>query len=323
MDNLRVGVVGLGMMGVFHTKAYQSLPYVTVVGAVDQTKEQADKFASELGVKIYDSLDELLPHIDALSVCTPDDFHKDIVIQAFRAGVKVLVEKPLEISVAACEEILAARPDPTYLMVGQTLRFDPRVCQAKAALDSGDLGDIYYLNIHRSNPSVQGKHYSKRSSVAWFLGIHDIDAVLWITGRKIVEVKAMGRKLFSDNWDYVSAQLRLDNGVIVCMENSWTMPPERYNVMDAGLRIVGSKGMIEVSFIADQVRLSTQALGRSAFVDVVGRTEVQGKPGGALRTTVEFFVESVLNNRVPPVTGEEAMEAVRAIEWIERELDKQ
>ncbi|HCA28183.1 MAG TPA: hypothetical protein DEP23_00650 [Ruminococcaceae bacterium] len=324
MEKLKVGVIGLGLMGEVHTAIYQSLPYVEVVGCAEPYRPRAKEFAEKYGVKVYAEPDTLLDHVDAISVCTPDHLHKEVILKAFAKNVKALVEKPLDITAAGCEEILAAMPDESYLMVGHILRFDPRVWRAKQVLDSGELGKIYSVNVWRSNSRASGMKIGKRTSVTWFLGIHDIDMIIWLLGgKKITKVSAMGKKIFTPFWDYVISSMETEDGTLICMENGWTMPIQRVTGLDAGFKIIGEKGMMEVNLTHADARVTTEERGRSVLMDTFHWPMIGTELYGDLRIELEAFVKAVQSNAVPPVTATEATEAVRVIERIENALDKQ
>ena len=323
MEKLRVGIIGLGMMGVFHAKIYKNLPDVELMGGYDVYQAPAEKFADILGVKIYASLDDMFREVDAVSICTPDHLHKEPVLKALAAGVRCLVEKPLATSTADCAEILAARPDPTYLMVGHPLRFDPRVWHARTAVQSGALGKTSSINIWRNNSRSAGEKICQYTSVAWFLGSHDIDAVHFITGKKVVKVTATGKNFFAPHYDYVISNMELEDGTLVMMQNGFTLPDERVTTMDGGIKIIGEKGMIEVDMNHNSVRLTTQEVGRSTMQDTHHWPLINGEHYGDLRVELEAFVRTAIKKELPPVTGEDGAEAVRVIELITAYLDGQ
>lgn len=321
MKELKVGVVGLGVMGDVHSRVYKSLPGVTLVGAVEAVPETAKKFADAHGVKIFASVDELLPQVDAISVCTPDNMHKDIILKALKRGVKCLVEKPLEVTTKDCQEIIAAMPDETYVMVGHILRFDPRVWCAKQILDKGEIGKVHSVNIWRSNSRLSGERIGKRTSITWFLGIHDIDLVLWLTGCDVTRINAMGKKIFTKYYDYVVSTMELSNGAIAVMENGWTMPAERVTGLDAGIKIIGETGMIEINLTHNDARVTSGERRRSMLMDTYHWPSIGPDLYGGLRAEIDSFVQCVRNNKVPPVTAREAMKAVDVVERIEKVLD--
>jgi len=321
MEKLRVGVIGLGMMGVFHAKVYKNLPGVELVGGYDVSAASAENFTKQLGVKTYATYEDMLKDVDAVSVCTPDHLHKEPILKALAAGVRCLVEKPLATSTADCMEILAARPDPTYIMVGHLLRFDPRVWHARTAVQNGTLGKICSINIWRNNSRAAGLRICQYTSVAWFLGIHDIDAVHFITGRKVIKISANGKNFFTPHYDYVVSNLELEDGIIVTMENGFTLPNERFTGMLGGIRIIGELGMIEVDMNHNGVCLTTQEQGRSLMQDTYHWPLIGGEHYGDLRAELEAFVKAAANKELPPVTGEDGTEAVKVIEQIMAYLD--
>lgn len=318
--SVRVGVVGMGFMGELHARIYQSMPHVELIGLVEVDFRRKEQLESQFGVPVYTDLNELLTKVDAVSICTPDPYHKEPVLEAFRHRVKVLVEKPLSISYEQGLDILAARPDPTFLMVGHLLRFDARLIHCRDLLRKGSLGKLWYVKIWRNGSLRSGMRNGGRTSVSSFLGIHDIDVLLWLTGLQVKEVHAMGQNFNTKCLDFVHAQLQFDNGVFGTMENTWLNPLERSSDLDAGLKIVGERGMIEVDLSHSSVTVSLTDAGRQFNPDTHYYPMDETIPYGDLRREVEAFVGSVLRNEVPPITGEEGLEAVRIIEWIEGKI---
>lgn len=324
MKKINVAVAGMGLMGRLHARIYKTLENVNLIGLIETNDEIKNDLIAEFGLPVYKSADEILSSVDALSVCTPDHLHKDIILKAFSHNVKVLVEKPLDVSLEGCREILSSRPDQTFLMVGHIMRFDPRVWHIKNAIDSGALGKIYSFKIHRSNTNRASKKIGKRTSINWFLGIHDVDLLLWLSGSKVKDIKTMGIKVVTDHWDYVVSTMKLENGALVCLENGWILPAERSAGCEAGITVIGEKGSIEVDLTHNDVLLTTAQNGRSSFADTYHwPAGVDGVLYGDLRVEMEAFVNSVINNSVPPVTGEQATDAVEVVERIERILSEQ
>lgn len=325
MGKLRVGVIGMGYMGDAHTRFYLAQPDVEFVGCVESFEKKREEVKKQLQVPVYATAEELFAQgLDAVSICTPDDLHKDLVLQAFDNKVKVLVEKPLAISSADCEEILAKRPDPTYLMVGHNLRFDPRAIQAKRAIDAGKVGDILHINIWRNNTVANAQRLGKRTSIAWFLGIHDIDLVLWMTGLKVKKVAASnGFRYNSPNWDYTASHLIMENDALLVMENHWLLPYQHSSQVDTGMKVVGSKGMLELELGFSEVSFAPMEGEGCRFFDTSYQPEdIYGVPSGDLGREIRAFLQAVADNSVPPVTGEESYEAVKVIHAIHDVLDQ-
>jgi len=133
----------------------------------------------------------------------------------------------------------------------------------------------------------------------------------------------MGRKFFQPHYDYVVATMELTSGAFVTMENSFIIPRERVTALDAGIKIIGEDGMVELDMNHSDARLTTKESGRSAMADTYHWPMVGEHLYGDLRTEIEAFVNAALAGDVPPVTGEDGAEAVGVIERIVACLDKQ
>src|SRR4051812_26071259 len=124
---LRVGVVGVGVMGSNHARVFTDLPGVTLAGVVDPERKQRDFVCGALNCRGYADLDALLADgVDALTIAAPTHLHRDIALSAIERGVHVLVEKPISSTVEEGNAIIAAaRKAGVTLMVGHVERFNP------------------------------------------------------------------------------------------------------------------------------------------------------------------------------------------------------
>ena len=326
MNKIRVGVIGMGVMGYAHARIYKSFPYVELVGCVESFEEKRREMQGKLDCPIFSTTDELYAlGVDAVSICTPDQLHKDFVLEAFSHNVKVLVEKPLDVDYASAQVMLDARPDPTYLMVGHDLHFDPRVVGAKRDILAGKLGNIRYISTKRTASVPVGQRIGGRTSITWFLGIHDMELVLWLTGIKVKSVEsALGIKTMSPHWDCVNALIKMENGAILNLSTHWIFPGVHAQEGDSMIQIFGDKGIAEISLLKNEYSFTPfDSEGRQKFSDVHYQPDdLSGIPAGDLRYEVEAFVHAVMKNECPPITGEDAIAAVKVIEDIEKILDK-
>ncbi|MBZ6079160.1 Gfo/Idh/MocA family protein [Microvirga puerhi] len=317
MDRLRIGVVGVGVQGHLHARVLKTLPEADFVGIAEADEARRSKAEAEFGVPAYASLDQLLDQVDAVSICLPDHLHEEPTIRALAAGKRVLLEKPMSLSTESCDRILANCPDPDALMIGQILRFDPRVIRARELVRSGDIGEIWHAKVWRSTSQAVGVGIWDRTSVAWFLGIHDADLLRFVTGQEAEVVAALGRNVLSPGTeDIVHALLRLDGGAIATMENSWTLPHSRPSRADAGLRIIGSKAAIEVTLSHTDL-LMVPREGNAVNMDTYFWPSREGNGASNLRTELDAFVRAALYKEPSPVPGSEGRAAVALVEAVE------
>ncbi|REF35020.1 UDP-N-acetylglucosamine 3-dehydrogenase [Thermasporomyces composti] len=311
---MRIGVVGAGFMGTLYARLLPAVPDVELAWIAETDTRRHAELAERFGVPVLTRArwDE----VDAVVVATPDDV-RDPVLEALQAGRHVLVEKPLATSVAEATRLLAARPSPAHLMVGHLLRFDPRVAQAVAACRG--LGALWTVRAWRANSLLAARRIGTRTSVAWFLGIHDVDLVHHVTGRRISRVRARGLRVVSPHDDHVEVHAWLTDGTPVELRWSWLLPVERASGLSAGLELVGAEGMCEVELSHTDVALTSRG-GRTEQLDTYHWPPDAGIPGGDLRQELMAFVTAVRTETRPPVTGEDGLAAVAVVEAVERSI---
>ncbi|WP_308797664.1 Gfo/Idh/MocA family protein [Agromyces silvae] len=321
MDVLKMAVVGVGVQGKLHAETLAGMPNVELVGVADLSDRNREWAEQTLGVRATSSIADLFPEIDAVSICMPDHLHEQITIEALEAGKRVLLEKPMAVTTESCDRILDALERPDDLMIGHILRFDPRVIRARELVQSGELGEIWHVKVWRCTSQAVGAGIWDRTSVAWFLGIHDIDLVRFVTGLEAEVVHASGRKVLSPSYDVVHATLDLSNGGLLSMENNWTLPHGRPSRADAGLRIIGERGSVEVSLSHnDLLHVDRDAAGGN-YRDTYFWPSPSGEGAFNLKSELDAFVTSARTGGPTPVSGADGRAAVQVVEAIEAALD--
>jgi len=261
MAQARIGVIGIGTFGINHLRCFRQLEYIGVaklVAAADLNGKLLEERSKEFSFTPYADYKEMMAkeQLDGVTVVTPDPYHKDIVLAAAEAGVHVLCEKPLDVTVAGCNQMIEAMDKAgKLLMVDFHKRYDEYHIAMKQKLDAGDLGKIQYGYSHMEDrieaPRDWFPGWAKNSSPAWFLGIHFYDLARFLMNANGVEVWATGCKtgklasIGVDTWDSVSAKVAFDNGATVAFDNSWILPDGFEAVVNQGIRLVGAEGMLE------------------------------------------------------------------------------
>jgi predicted dehydrogenase len=230
MKKLKVGLVGLGMMGKNHLRVLSSLDGVKLVGVADPL---CDKMASsKLTYRLFKDYKELLKQkLDYCVIAAPTGFHKEIAINALNKGVNCLIEKPVALNYAESLEIQQAALDAKLLVgIGHIERYNSAVLQLRRRLIAGDLGSIYQISIRRQGP------FPERISdvgVVKDLATHDLDLVMWLSESKFANVNAQtAHRSGRENEDLVSINGQLHNNVIVNLLVNWLSPfKERHLVV--------------------------------------------------------------------------------------------
>jgi predicted dehydrogenase len=322
-ERLGCAVIGVGVMGASHARVWSELPNTRLASVFDLDPARAAAIAEEYGAVVAASVEEAVGRDDVamVSVCTPDDSHLAPCLAAARARKHLLIEKPLAFTVADADAILAAvRASGVTAMVGHICRFDPRYAQARDRVRQGLLGDLIYAYARRHNVLSSPRRAAAHTDVIGFLAIHDIDAIHYVTGRRIVRVFARAsRKLLADLGvdDAVVAVLDFDNGACGSLDALWVSPDGVMSALDARLDLVGSAGRIH---IRDSRDLETIDAARTTCLDVTYGPVVGGLVAGALRTQLEHFAACVTTGADPLAPLDEAHNAVAVAEAIRRSL---
>jgi predicted dehydrogenase len=325
MEPLSLAVIGAGMMGERYARVLAQLPHTRVAAVCDVVPETARRVAHTVGAVAYTDYRRLLEtekEVHAVCVCTSDQAHREPCEAAAALGKHILVEKPLAVSVEDGEAIVhAARAAGVKLMVGHILRFDPRYVRAWQMVRDGRIGEPVHAYARRNNILASGRRLGGRTSVLYFLGIHDVDFLLWTLQDRPTRVyAAASRKVLADLDVDDSAFLTLHfaGGAIACVECSWVIPNRAMASLDARVEIVGTGGAVYVDVNGEGLtEVDSEKLGRA---DTFYASELHGRLTGIIRDEIEHFVTCVLEDREPLIPGEEALNAVRVVAAAHRSL---
>ncbi len=315
MAELGAAVIGLGMMGQRHGRVWAELPDTRLIAVHDIVPAKAEEMAASYGCLAATTLEDAVSAdgVDIVSVCTDDQAHVEACTMAAAAGKHVLVEKPLATSAADCDTVIAAaESNGVRLMVGHVVRFDTRYQMAKAAIDDGAVGDIVHIYGRRNNIVKSGRRIGPRTSVAYFLGVHDLDIMRWYIGCEAVRVYAEScRKVLTAEGadDTIFTLLKYENGAVGCLENCWVVPEGQPNTLDARLEVVGTKGRVAVR-VGDNEPLEVSDSSRSWRPDIAYGPVWAGRQEGALRKQLEHFATCVRQDREFVISPQDAKAAV-------------
>ncbi len=317
MKKLRHGVIGLGFFGEYHADVVSSTAQMELTAVCTRRQARLDEVATKFGAaKKYTDYRELLadPDIDSVSIVTHFYDHKEITIEALKAGKHVLLEKPMAQTVVECDAIVeASKSAAGILMVGHVCRFDPRVALAKEAVDQGRLGKIVYMYARRNLSCEIGRQVLGKISALTGDGIHDTDVMLWLTGAKVKTVYAQNVQVGDSKYPAIgSAMYRFDNDAVGVIESVWCLPEKTPFAIDAKMEVIGTEGAIYIDCgnagltINDEKGISTPDTGYWP--------RVHGVLVGALRNELVYFANCASKGTKPEViTPEESRQAVAVI----------
>lgn len=218
---LQVGVIGVGSMGQNHARIYSELG--NLVGVYDALPESAQKVAKRLGTNAYESVEELLAHVDAVSVCTPTSLHFEVAREAIRRGKAALVEKPFTGDETEARVLCEmAEEKEVTLASGFVERFNPVVEATKKILATGKMGRLVSIGSRR----VSSFPFRIRDvGVIKDLAVHDIDVIRYMTGQEVLSVSALGGRMNGLKYeDHANLLMRMSGGVNATIEVNWLTP---------------------------------------------------------------------------------------------------
>lgn len=325
---LKVAVLGAGFMGSTHARAFAKLPDVQVVGVSSRSADKAAELAHEVGAEVFTDALALATHddVDAVSVTLPTHLHEKHALAALKAGKHAFVEKPMELTLRACDTMIAAaRENHRLLMVAHVIRFWPEYVALVNFVKSGQLGKPLLARAQRLSSAPRWgewfKHPEWTGGAVHDMLVHDFDIMNWLFG--IPEtVYAKGQRSEIGGWDHVFA-LSDHGGVTSFVEGSEMMPDGYPFTMS--LWVLCEQGSVEFTFRAGGAGVETGAAsGTSLKVYESGREAYDLNYSGedAFEKEVAYFVNCVRNERVPEMaTAEQGRLAVKVALAARRSLD--
>jgi predicted dehydrogenase len=250
MTLISTAVAGYGYWGPNLARVVQSCGTTALTAICDASEAARLRASSHYpNARITPDFDDLLAEdVDAVIVALPMRLHYEFALRALNAGKHVLVEKPLAMSVAHCDELIEVADERGLsLMVGHTFVFNGAVQRAKAYLTSGELGEPYYVSMRRTNLGI----VRSDGNAMWNLAPHDIAILRFWLVADPVEVSATGAAHLQQGIeDAVFISIRFENGVVGHVHCSWLEP---HKVRDA--TIVGSRKMLVFDDTAAESKL--------------------------------------------------------------------
>jgi len=318
---LNVGVIGGGFIGTLHARVLHEMSMSRLVAIADTDEAVAKKAAEQFGCDSYARYEELLKRddIDAVYICLPDRHHVEPAVAAARAGKHIFMEKPIARTVKEAEEIKSqAEKNNVRLMVGHLLRFDPRYAQLYQRIDRGELGEIIHMRVKRQNPKFIHERLKGRTSMLYYVGIHDIDVMLWCAREKATEVYAKKVSKVHDE-DCVFALCTFESGAVATLEFSWSLPEKFPAGIWSEIEVVGTQGAASIDNCRQGLKVCTD---RPILPDCYLWPEYNGRRMGDLRDESMHFCDAVLHEKEFLVPTDDAIAAVSFIEACFESMDK-
>jgi len=283
-QRIELAVVGYGNWGSKHVRVLAAMAEVGITVVDRDPLRLAEAGRAFPAIHLDESLDHVLPTVDGVIVATPPGSHAAIAHAAMRAECHVLVEKPLATNVADCESLIdAAILNGVHLMVGHTFEHDAAIWKLREIANSGELGEIRYIDCARLNLGL----FQQDVNVIWDLAPHDVSIINFILGQPPTAVSAWGHSHANRGLEDVAhIQLRYaETGVRAYIHVSWLDPCKVRRVT-----IVGADKMVVYNDLAGDQKIRIFDVGIEAGDDPDPR---YGEP-------VKYRLGDIFSPRVTP-----------------------
>jgi predicted dehydrogenase len=313
MNELRAAVIGVGRLGAIHARKYAAIPNLKLTHVVDIDAARAAEIAGELGATALTDHRQLLGTIDLASVAAPGINHHAIASDLMRAGIDVLVEKPMAATLAEARDLKAiAEHNGRVLQIGHLERFNPAIVRLRSILKAPR-----FVECHRLAP------FTERGTdvdVVLDLMVHDLDVILSATGAaEVVTLEALGVAVLTDQIDVANARIRFDNGLIANLNTSRVAPRRERKI-----RFFQPDAYISVDYEARRIqvyRKNPPAPGGT--FPTISADQIDLGDGDPLMDEIVAFVESVRTRGMPRVTADDGLRVMELSERIRLAMEKE
>jgi predicted dehydrogenase len=305
MKKIKVAVIGIGNLGQHHARIYYSMKeLVNLVAIVDVDKTKIEKYKKIYpNVEFFTDYRNVIDKIDAVSLVVPTKLHYSIAKEIILAKKHILIEKPITTTVEEAEELVfLAEQNNVILQVGHVERFNPVIQTIKDYVYQPKF--IESMRLSNFDPRVAD------IGVVLDLMIHDIDIVLSFVKSNLKSIEAYGAKVFTNNEDIVKARLRFENGSI-CDLTASRISLNKYRKM----HIFQPDSYISIDFIRQNAKIYRKIFSSNEQKIELIRPKI--KKEEPLKLELQNFINSIIENKKPIVTGYHAKQALEvAIEIV-------
>lgn len=326
---LNVAVVGAGDWGRNHVRTFFNLAECYLLYICDNNEGVlSDMKRLYPKVKATSNYDEILNDstVDAIVIASSAMSHYALAKQAIEAKKHVFVEKPFALNVKDAEELIRlAKKEGKKLMVGHLLIYHPAVRKLKELIDTGEVGDVYYIYCQRVN---LGK-IRRDENALWSFGPHDISVALHLIGDNPVEVSAIGKDYLQQGIvDVVFLNIRFHNNKMINIHLSWLDPHKIRKIT-----VVGSRKMVvfddvdvteKLKIFDKGVNINTRYGSYEDFLslrfgDILIPRVSMSEP---LKLECLHFLECIKNGKEPLSNGTSGLQVVRVLESAQKSMEK-
>ncbi|MDC0195197.1 Gfo/Idh/MocA family oxidoreductase, partial [Alphaproteobacteria bacterium] len=305
MNKIRIGVIGIGLVGSFHAEVFMRNPMCDLIAICDIDKKKVKKLANKYNCNFYFDFKQLIKKekLDAISIATPESIRSEPAILASKKNLKILLEKPLGTNIKDIEKLVNNLKNYKNLIsVNFILHEDSRYKLMKEKIRKNEIGKIVSCYARRRGNRYGIEKYASWTDLLSSTLIHDIQMVLSINKSKPIRVFAEAvvrecKKLNSH--DAVMALIKFNDGSIASFETSWVLPKNQPEPLDPSLHVVGDKGSIIIESSSQGMQIQTE--NEYLKPDLTHWPVIDGKVDGSLKKNLDKFILDCIEKNKPDV----------------------
>ena len=311
---LKVLIVGAGLMGEVHSKNYNNITDVEIVGIVDKNTAKAGALAEKYGCRYFEELtDGFVCRPDFVDICLPTRFHKESIIESFKAGMDVICEKPISLSVQeACDIVDASKEYGRKFMVAHVVRFWPEYAKLSDMINKNEFNNIKCATFFRYGPSPNWSEGNwmlsdkKSGGIIYDVAIHDFDFVISLFGMPdwVFAKKSMMGEDYTAYVNvilgYKDVNVMIESGFITAVSYPFT----------TGFRLNNGEVTLEYE--------NKSGKGLLMYSAEPGVKKLEYPDYDPYKAELNYFMDCIRNDMKPAVgSGEDAIKAVLLASLIE------
>ena len=299
MDKVRVGVIGVGYLGKFHTEKYSRMDNVQLVGVVDIDRVLAEEVAARFDTRAFADYHDLFGHVDAVSIVVPTEDHFSVATECLNHDLDVLIEKPMTATLEQADGLIKiAESRKRVMQIGHLERFNPAVIALKDIVHSPMFIEAHRLSIFKDR--------STDVSVVLDLMIHDIDIIMNLVKSEIKSIHAAGAPVICEHADIANVRLEFESGCVANVTASRISTKNQRKI-----RLFQKDAYVSVDFTTRDITIIRRD--ESCASDLIPGMDIRQltfSEADALEDELASYIQAVGTRQTPVVSGNAGRQAL-------------
>ena len=299
MDKVRVGVIGVGYLGKFHTEKYSRMDNVQLVGVVDSDRVLAEEVAARFDTRAFADYRDLFGHVDAVSIVVPTEDHFSVATECLNHDLDVLIEKPMTATLEQADDLIKiAESRKRVMQIGHLERFNPAVIALKDIVHNPLFIEAHRLSIFKDR--------STDVSVVLDLMIHDIDIIMNLVNSEIKSIHAAGAPVICEHADIANVRLEFESGCVANVTASRISTKNQRKI-----RLFQKDAYVSVDFTSRDITIIRRD--KSCAGDLIPGMDIRQhsfSEADALEDELASYIQAVSTRQTPVVSGNAGRQAL-------------